>query len=131
MTTPKVTTQVKTISGLERLRNSPSGNPHWKVSFADGVVAQTPVDAALNFQIDPDALVGQWMEIAFDANGEVIGIAEIGHNFHKAAPSKSDIDVEQPCKTCGLWVKKVPDGHGPTWVHSETGAVVAPGPERR
>jgi len=46
---------------------------------------------------------------------------------HKARPEDPASDAEQHCAVCKWWVKRVPGGEGPTWVHSETGAVAAPG----
>lgn len=39
-------TLVKTITHLERLRNSRDGNPAYRVTFADGTSARTAPDAA-------------------------------------------------------------------------------------
>lgn len=54
---------------------------------------------------------------------------------HKAAPAHpDDPEDEQPCAHCRRTVKRVPGGHGPTWVHADTGAVVGfareDGPEK-
>lgn len=45
---------------------------------------------------------------------------------HKAAPAAD----EQHCDVCGQYIKRVPGGQGPTWVHSDSGAVAAPNPPR-
>lgn len=45
-------------------------------------------------------------------------------DIHKATPDKD----EQHCAVCGQRVKKVPGGQGPTWIHTDTGAVAAPSP---
>ena len=47
-------------------------------------------------------------------------------SIHKATPAED----EQHCAVCGQWVKRVPGGHGPTWVHRDSGAVAAPNPPR-
>lgn len=47
--------------------------------------------------------------------------------IHKAAPTSDDL---WNCETCGQRIKRVPGGHGPIWVHSDSGAVVAPDPRR-
>lgn len=44
---------------------------------------------------------------------------------HKAEPSEN---FWNKCATCGQWIKKVPGGQGPTWVHEDSGAVAAPNP---
>jgi hypothetical protein len=44
--------------------------------------------------------------------------------IHKANPgTRSD-----RCATCGQRIKSVPGGQGPTWVHADSGTVVAPNP---
>ena len=51
-------------------------------------------------------------------------------NIHKARPStdyEDDAGVGH-CGVCGQAVKRVPGGQGPTWVHTDSGAVVAPNP---
>jgi len=43
---------------------------------------------------------------------------------HKAQPAHpQDPEDHQPCAVCRREVKKVPGGHGPTWVHVDTGTV--------
>lgn len=44
---------------------------------------------------------------------------------HKAAQDPNRL---RHCDVCGQWVRLVPGGRGPVWVHSDTGAVVAPNP---
>lgn len=45
--------------------------------------------------------------------------------IHKATPASEFIaDVRSTCIYCHRDIKRVPGGHGPTWVHSNTGAVV-------
>ncbi len=44
---------------------------------------------------------------------------------HKASPSESDL---RRCEVCGQRIKRVPGGNGPTYVHSDSGAVAAPNP---
>lgn len=45
---------------------------------------------------------------------------------HKARP---DAD-ETHCVVCSQRVKRVPGGQGPTWIHTDSGAVAAPGADR-
>lgn len=48
--------------------------------------------------------------------------------IHKALPAHpGDPEDHQPCQVCRKEVHKVPGGHGPTWVHTETGTVVGSG----
>lgn len=46
--------------------------------------------------------------------------------FHKARPKPDD---EYHCIACHARIKRVPGGQGPTYIHADTGAVVAPGPD--
>lgn len=50
--------------------------------------------------------------------------ADALERIHKAAPGRDLLH----CGTCGQWIKQVPGGQGMTWVHSDSGAVVAPNP---
>jgi hypothetical protein len=43
--------------------------------------------------------------------------------IHKARPGRDNAY----CAVCRQRVQKVPGGHGPVWVHKDTGAVVAHG----
>jgi len=49
--------------------------------------------------------------------------------YHKASPQDPSLGVSA-CQHCGAPVKIVPGGHGPMWVHTETGMVVGSGPDR-
>jgi hypothetical protein len=55
----------------------------------------------------------------------VRGLAELAARVHKASD-----DEGRPghCAVCGQAVRRVPGGHGPTWVHADSGAVAAPNP---
>lgn len=44
---------------------------------------------------------------------------------HEATPQEND---EYHCAVCGQRIKKVPGGHGSTFVHKDSGAVAAPNP---
>jgi hypothetical protein len=45
--------------------------------------------------------------------------------MHKAQPTPEFTDdAVSTCVVCHRDIKRVPGGHGPTWVHSDTGAVV-------
>lgn len=46
---------------------------------------------------------------------------------HKARPVSPHNRVTQHCAVCNEWIKPLPGGQGPTWVHTATGAVAAPG----
>lgn len=49
-------------------------------------------------------------------------------SVHRATPVHAAEHAEQHCSVCGQWVKRVPGGQGPTWVHRDSGAVAAPSP---
>lgn len=53
-------------------------------------------------------------------------------SIHKANPRERDAETTGAahCVTCGAWIKRVPGGHGPIWIHEDSGAVAAPGAER-
>lgn len=51
---------------------------------------------------------------------------ELEHLIHKAKPQD---DNPYCCAVCGTEIKKVPGGHGSTYVHTDTGAVAAANPE--
>ena len=44
--------------------------------------------------------------------------------MHKAEPAEDGLH----CAICGQWVKHLPAGQG--WVHSDSGAVLAPNPPK-
>lgn len=51
-------------------------------------------------------------------------------SIHKAQPGHGDNpdrDTDD-CAVCAETVKRVPGGHGPTWIHTSTGAVAGPDP---
>jgi hypothetical protein len=48
---------------------------------------------------------------------------------HKAKPLRDYRGrMKAHCVVCGQWIKRVPGGQGPTWVHSDSGAVAGPNP---
>lgn len=50
------------------------------------------------------------------------------YGVHKAQLAQDSEGFPPHCAVCGQWIKSVPGGWGPTWVHSDTGAVAAPNP---
>lgn len=46
------TQQVLTIASLERLKLSVNGNPRFKVTFTNGLVAQTQTDGSVGYSIE-------------------------------------------------------------------------------
>lgn len=51
-------------------------------------------------------------------------------NHHKATPRDGPLVVLSGCLYCGFDVKRVPGGHGSTWVHVFTGTVAGSGSPR-
>lgn len=48
--------------------------------------------------------------------------------IHKATPAAPfATDAESVCVHCHREIKRVPGGHGPVWVHADTGTVVGSG----
>ena len=54
-----------------------------------------------------------------------LGKARLLARIHKAEPCEND---DSHCTVCGQPIRSVPGGHGPTWVHADSGAVAAPNP---
>lgn len=50
--------------------------------------------------------------------------------IHKAHPRNTDPWPLEECMHCGLDIHLVPGGHGPVWVHSETGTVAGTNPSK-
>lgn len=57
---------IKTITHLKRLMNSQSGNPRWRVTFADGTIAETKPDADVNYGIANSDRQGVPVEVTFE-----------------------------------------------------------------
>jgi hypothetical protein len=53
-----ITTHIKTVSGLDRLRNTASGNPRYRVTFADGFATTTKPDSAVANMLDNPEMKG-------------------------------------------------------------------------
>lgn len=62
-----------TIEKLERLRNTGSGNPRFKVTFASGLELVTKKDAAINHAIENSEYQGVPLHVETD-NGEIVGL---------------------------------------------------------
>ncbi len=65
---------VKTIASLDRLNNSASGNPRWRVHFTDGTRADTGPDATVGYEIDHEAWQQRPVVFDIDAEGYVTDI---------------------------------------------------------
>lgn len=59
--------QVKTIIRLERMINTPSGNPRWLVYFTDGTVMRTAPDS--DASIGMQNYLGSTVTVHFDSSG--------------------------------------------------------------
>lgn len=47
--------------------------------------------------------------------------------IHKATPGTDDGYWSIHCRFCGQQIRRVPGGQGTTWIHTDSGAVAAPG----
>lgn len=63
--------QRKTIERAESLNCSVNGNPRFLVHFTDGTSAVTMSDAAVNYDIDNLARLGDELEVTFTRAGRV------------------------------------------------------------
>jgi hypothetical protein len=54
--------------------------------------------------------------------------ASAAPSVHKATPEPNPAFGVSTCIHCYTDIKRVPGGRGPTWVHTETGAVAGSGP---
>lgn len=70
-------TVLKRVSAVERLVNSPSGNPRWKVSFDDGTSARTSRDSQCAYSVG-EGMVGQRVDITVDLKGEITHLVRLG-----------------------------------------------------
>lgn len=55
-----------------------------------------------------------------------LSFEEMAGRVHPADPTPEPDSTE--CRWCARPIKRVPGGHGPVWVHAETGAVIAATP---
>ena len=66
------------IEHLERIANSTSGNPRFRVSFTDGTAARTMSDAAVNYGLGNPEFRGVPLTVTFTVHGN-IRYARPGH----------------------------------------------------
>lgn len=62
----------KRIAGMERLLNTTSGNPRWRVTFDDATSLTTWPDAAFTYDIE-ESWVGEHVEVTVSM-GKIIGM---------------------------------------------------------
>lgn len=63
---------VAEISGMERLNNSPSGSPRYRLSLVGGATVDTAPDAQINYGIDNPEYRGVPVRFHTDSRGRVI-----------------------------------------------------------
>lgn len=75
-------TFVDEIKELARLRNSPSGNPRYGVSFKHGRPAtRTRIDADINHRIENSELHGVPVKVTVDAWGLIVNVEPVPNPF--------------------------------------------------
>ncbi len=71
------TVALKTITRVDRERNSKNGNPRYLVTFDDGTSARTAVDAAVAYGISNSCFQNPEtspISVTFDEKGDIIGV---------------------------------------------------------
>ncbi len=63
----------KTLTRLDRLPSSPSGNPSWRATFSDGSKAKVKQDSTLGFEISP-SWEGRDVRVSFE-RGVIVDMA--------------------------------------------------------
>jgi|APGre2960657373_1045057.scaffolds.fasta_scaffold445156_1 hypothetical protein len=62
-----------TIDTLTRRQSSVNGNPRWSVTFTDGRVMHTAIDAQVGYAISNSEYQGKPVTVTLD-KGEIVGI---------------------------------------------------------
>lgn len=119
-----------TIIALERLRNTVNGNPRYRITFDNGLAAVSQSDAGFTYAITNPEYRDTPLDVTLTRAGRVshVKVSEPAATLraaelHKARPG----DDPAYCAVCMQRIKRVPGGQGPTWIHADTGAVVAHG----
>lgn len=67
-----MSTTVHTISSIERLALSRNGNPRFRMTFADGRVAETQSDASYGYAVgNPGHRPGDTIEVTWSRAGKI------------------------------------------------------------
>lgn len=90
------TQQVLTIATLERLKLSVNGNPRFRVTFTNGLVAQTQTDSSVAYSIENSEYRDVPVLVDFTRAGRIFGIA--------VAPVAYEIPDVEPDERTGLSV---------------------------
>jgi hypothetical protein len=68
------TQQVLTIAKLERLKLSRMGNPRFRVTFTNGMVAQTQTDSSVGYSIENPEYRNVPVVVSFTRAGRIYGV---------------------------------------------------------
>lgn len=66
--------EVLTIEKLERLRLSANGNPRFRVTFTNGLVAQTQTDSSVGYSISNPEFRDRPVKVSFTGAGRIFGV---------------------------------------------------------
>lgn len=68
------TQQTLTIATLERLKLSAMGNPRFRVTFTNGLVAQTQTDSSVGYSIENPEYRNVPVVVSFTRAGRIYGV---------------------------------------------------------
>lgn len=68
------TQQTLTIATLERLKLSAMGNPRFRVTFTNGLVAQTQTDSSVGYSIESPEYRNVPVVVSFTRAGRIYGM---------------------------------------------------------
>jgi len=69
--------QTLTIESIERLRRSANGNPRFRVTFTNGLVAQTATDSMVAYALDNSDYLGVPLTVTFTKSGRICDVSVI------------------------------------------------------
>jgi hypothetical protein len=76
-----------------------------------------------------DSSMKLWFDIG-DSRATEAEAAEVRAQYLRDQVHAAKLGQDGHCGVCGQRVSKVPGGNGPTYVHTDSGAVAAPNPPR-
>lgn len=71
------TQQTLTIAKIERLKLSTNGNPRFRVTFTNGLMAQTQTDGAVGYSIENPEYRGVPVLVTFTRAGRITDVREV------------------------------------------------------
>lgn len=72
-----MTSAIRRVAKLDRLRNSRNGNPRYRVTFEDGSCARTKSDAEISYGITNPELRGA-VRVSFTPSGDIWDMKPVG-----------------------------------------------------